>query len=320
MTISGGGRVDNTVGAIAAVAGSYGEVVVSGGSTWANSGALYVGGKFASGGTGTLIIADHSEVTAADVTVWPQGLIMLDDADLRAANVNLAGGRLEGTGNVRLDGQFSNAGVVAPGGSPGTLSIVNGNYVQTAAGTLVVDLGGVHVGEFDRLEIRRGGATLAGGLQVSLLDDFLPPVGSVFEILWAENNLSGAFDPLLTVFPPLPGRQWNLIQRRGTITLEILSALLIGDYNDDGMVDAADYIIWRKNLGANITLPNEDPNQTQGWVTIEDYAVWKAHYGDSNLGSGGGGLTTSTVPEPATLLMLVLAATCCSNLRRRATY
>ena len=303
LTISNGGRVENTLGAIGAIAGSYGDVVVFGGGRWANSDSLYVGGKFDPGGTGSLVIASDAEVTAANVTVWPQGVIHLDDGLLRTGGLDLVGGRLEGVGDVQLDGPLSNSGVVAPGGSPGLLVLNNGDYLQSAGGMLEIDLSGVHAGEFDRLEVRRGSATLAGGLEVSLFDGFVPPVESVFEILWAEENLSGAFDPAMISFPELPGRQWKLTQRRGTVRLEVLSALLTGDYNQNGVVDADDYTVWRDNLGANIALPNEDPSQTPGWVSPEDYDVWKTHFGDM-AGSGSGataGLpnSESAVPEPA---------------------
>jgi hypothetical protein len=96
-----------------------------------------------------------------------------------------------------------------------------------------------------------------------------------------------------------------------------LSCLPItGDYNDDGTVDAADYTVWRNNLGD----PNESDLHNNGdgdGVTESDYTWWKQHYGNSNLGPGGGGLTQSTVPEPITLTML-LAIALSILVRRRA--
>jgi hypothetical protein len=61
----------------------------------------------------------------------------------------------------------------------------------------------------------------------------------------------------------------------------------IGDYNDDGIVNAADYTVWRDNLGTSNDLPNEDPAVTPGEVTPEDYEVWKLHFGEtcSELGA-----------------------------------
>ena len=49
-----------------------------------------------------------------------------------------------------------------------------------------------------------------------------------------------------------------------------------GDYNGNGVVDAADYTIWRDHLGQSVTLPNDS---TPGTVTAADYDVWKANFG-----------------------------------------
>jgi hypothetical protein len=65
---------------------------------------------------------------------------------------------------------------------------------------------------------------------------------------------------------------------------------LPGDYNDDGVVDAADFTVWRDNLNTNTTLPND---VTPGMVTSEDYAVWKAHFGQTCNEPGSGGLMIS---------------------------
>ena len=64
-----------------------------------------------------------------------------------------------------------------------------------------------------------------------------------------------------------------------------------GDYNDNGDVDAADYVVWRKNLGQPIALPNE--NVTPGMVTQEDYATWRA-----NFGATAGAAAVASLPSP----------------------
>jgi hypothetical protein len=63
----------------------------------------------------------------------------------------------------------------------------------------------------------------------------------------------------------------------------------LGDFNDDGIVDAADYVVWRKNTG--------------GTYTAADYNNWRANFGAS-LGSGA---NSQSVPEPGRVLHLVLA-------------
>jgi hypothetical protein len=76
-----------------------------------------------------------------------------------------------------------------------------------------------------------------------------------------------------------------------------------GDFNNDGTVDAADYVVWRKGL---------DTTYTQN-----DYEVWRAHFGASlDIGSGAVGYPlgasaeplSAAVPEPASLALLLLAA------------
>jgi hypothetical protein len=78
-----------------------------------------------------------------------------------------------------------------------------------------------------------------------------------------------------------------------------------GDYNNNGVVDAADYVVWRKNLGTNTTLPNEVTGTTPGQVTQEDYAAWRARFG--NTSGAGSGLETAAVPEPHSIVMLISA-------------
>jgi hypothetical protein len=60
-----------------------------------------------------------------------------------------------------------------------------------------------------------------------------------------------------------------------------------GDFNRDGIVDAADYVAWRK-LG----LPETD------------YNLWRQNFGEVGGGSGAGG---GAVPEPGALLLAMVA-------------
>ena len=74
---------------------------------------------------------------------------------------------------------------------------------------------------------------------------------------------------------------------------------LPGDYNEDGVIDAADYTVWRDNLGNTI------PNDPTGDVASDaDYDYWKAHFGETTP-PGSGAITSPTaVPEPTTLGLL----------------
>ena len=49
-----------------------------------------------------------------------------------------------------------------------------------------------------------------------------------------------------------------------------------GDYNDNDIVDAADYVVWRDRLNQSVTIPND---ATPGTVTAADYTVWRSNFG-----------------------------------------
>ncbi|TWT37142.1 hypothetical protein KOR34_20890 [Posidoniimonas corsicana] len=80
-------------------------------------------------------------------------------------------------------------------------------------------------------------------------------------------------------------------------------ATVPGDYNSDGVVDAADYTVWRDNLGAGAgTLPN-DPDG--GPIGDAQYTTWRTHFGSSVATSLD--LALAPVPEPTSPALLTLA-------------
>ena len=92
--------------------------------------------------------------------------------------------------------------------------------------------------------------------------------------------------------------------------------LLPGDYNRNGLVDAADYTLWRNSLGSNLAAA--DGNDS-GTVDATDYTIWKTHFGMRSVldfGSAGG----TAAPEPTGfVLSFVSMASIFSLLRRRVT-
>jgi hypothetical protein len=92
-----------------------------------------------------------------------------------------------------------------------------------------------------------------------------------------------------------------------TLTRFVASAPLLGDYNDDGVVDAADYTVWRN--GENL----QNEGASYGVVDQADYLFWKSQFGKTRDDIGGiGGLGTSAwttsgaVPEPTSLMLFVI--------------
>jgi hypothetical protein len=84
-----------------------------------------------------------------------------------------------------------------------------------------------------------------------------------------------------------------------------------GDFNLDGHVDAADYVVWRRNEGATNALYIEGDADLDGDVDDGDFAMWRGEFGFARQmlsGGSGSGAGSGAVPEPGALpLCLVLA-------------
>lgn len=80
---------------------------------------------------------------------------------------------------------------------------------------------------------------------------------------------------------------------------------IVGDYNANGVVDAADYLLWRKSLGQNGTGLSAD-GSGNGSIGQEDYDIWAQHFGNTSA-SGTGALTDGDVAEPMTLWPLAVS-------------
>ena len=86
-------------------------------------------------------------------------------------------------------------------------------------------------------------------------------------------------------YMPAADNRFDLVTVSGTLIPE---PGLPGDYNQNGVVDAADYAVWRDNDGSGTSLPNDD---TLG-VGPDDYVRWRSHFGQT-AGSG------SAYPPPS---------------------
>jgi autotransporter-associated beta strand protein len=105
----------------------------------------------------------------------------------------------------------------------------------------------------------------------------------------------------------------------GAGVLQVAVGPVVGDYNNDGMVGAADYLMWRRKLGA-ANIANRDPNNV-GVVGQADYNSWRAHFGQA-AGSGMAAIeadapAAAAVPEISTSMLSAWAAICLFFVRRR---
>jgi hypothetical protein len=114
---------------------------------------------------------------------------------------------------------------------------------------------------------------------------------ATYTLMLSDENITGAQNRTLTF----------------SLTGQVLPATLDQDFDNNGVVDAADYVIWRKCLAAGTALPyNETANV--GVTDQEDYDLWRQAFGTTRLGSGSSVVSTSaSIPEPGSAALLLIA-------------
>jgi hypothetical protein len=87
---------------------------------------------------------------------------------------------------------------------------------------------------------------------------------------------------------------------------------LTGDYNQNGTVDAADFVRWRHEITVNADLPlDQRPNLPNVFgdsrpASDIDYQVWRWHFGESVPPIGNGSLIDQAIPESRTITLLLI--------------
>jgi hypothetical protein len=138
-------------------------------------------------------------------------------------------------------------------------------------------------------ELKADGTTSFNGGSGFSLGNLFKTVGATqdlrFEFLMAGNDVPSVGTVVYGAFtaPPPP------------------AGGVVGDYNENGRVDAADYVLWRKNPAAFGGTP-------------AGYNTWRANFG-STAGAGAALGEAAGVPEPGSALLLILAAVTALQLR-----
>jgi hypothetical protein len=227
LSLGGGGTSQGsfTVAANLAFSGGYyqlasGSSVTGAGGVTVSNGTLDLFGNYNVSGTTSVTSGATAEFysNANTASLTNAGTVVIGDGvtltltgsynqtsggvtDLFAGTITAGGGVSIGTnssffGLGTINGNLTDAGTLSLGfgGSTGILT-VNGNYTQTSMGALNMKIGGTTAGtQFDQLVVAGTGnvATLAGTLNVSVINGFLPPLGSTYLILLFPSH-SGSF-------------------------------------------------------------------------------------------------------------------------------
>jgi fibronectin-binding autotransporter adhesin len=188
--------------------------------------------------------------------------------------VSVVGGTLGGTGTI--SGAVTNYAKIAPGASANGISIgtftLNNNVTFRSGSQLAIQLSGTSA---DKLVV-------GGDLNLSSSDSlFVTGSGTgPWVIATYAGTRTGTFDNVTSGY---------VVDYTTPGEIILNSMALPGDYNSDGVVDATDYIAWRKT-------PNAYSGDPAG------FTAWRANYGKT--AGAGSGSNAAAVPEPGMLVLL----------------
>lgn len=130
-----------------------------------------------------------------------------------------------------------------------------------------------------------------GLLSYALDNSPLAPTGAYGLFARFLSDQYTASEPFLVVFNYGADYEQMVMAALGINAAAVSGVTENGDFNHDGIVDAADYTVWRDGLGST--------------YTPEHYGIWKENFGQS---FGAAGSVSVSVPEPAFQAPLALLA------------
>jgi hypothetical protein len=94
---------------------------------------------------------------------------------------------------------------------------------------------------------------------------------------------------------------WDRLPIYWTSMVEAV-ATINADYNRNGVVDAADYVLWRRTVGQSGAGLNADGNGDRT-VDQNDFTFWQQRFGLVTSAAAAGQAASGAVPEPATIVI-----------------
>jgi hypothetical protein len=251
------------------------------------------------------------EMTSDTVHFGPARLFGLYDLKFQATNPEQVGFPLQTSADslefesifdITYDAQIGiGLGPVHPVRGVGTAHVrgkSTGNGFKHSFDTEILSLNLECLSGSPQLMLRESPTLRSSG--ITTWEDTCPQCDRPFAIY----RVSSFFDIFAEV--TVDGGQTWLPAEKSFEVVQSPKPVLLGDYNENGEVDAADYVVWRENLG-RASLPNEI-GISPGIVDKADYGYWRSRFGafaERQLAD----LAVPATPEPATSL-LVLLSTC----------
>jgi hypothetical protein len=132
---------------------------------------------------------------------------------------------------------------------------------------------------------------------------------------------SAGFNPIITAlqFTTRPEANFTVSNVwTGTAAMLLPPTLTSqGDFNHDGQVDSADYIVWRRSIGQTGASLAADSNGDYQ-VNAADLAAWRAHFGQAVSAAGAGAaIESGAIPEPAAFALALMGIIICIAIRVR---
>ena len=175
--------------------------------------------------------------------------------------IGINGGLLKGNGTIAAP--VNNAGTVASGTSPGTLTIT-GLYTQTSAGTLAMEIGGTTPGtQYDQLVLSQT-PVLDGAMNVTLFGGFTPSEGQTFDLVtWPSAPASTFATESFPTWAPsstfessyTPG-SYQLVATGPQADLRVAQTVSGPTYNGDNVTFTITVTNDGPDAAANVTLTN----------------------------------------------------------------
>jgi hypothetical protein len=175
---------------------------------------------------------------------------------------------------------FVNLGRFEPGLSTGTVS-AGDEFLQTATGTLAMEIGDAPGVNQDVLQVAST-ATLAGELEVTILDGTMPAIGPVYTLLTAS-SVSGTFDTFTLLSNPIFQYQATLGYPGTRVTLRLTDVSMFGDFNDDLVLDCTDVDALVAEIASGGMGLQFDLNGDTA-IDMADLNLWLEEAGTFNVG------------------------------------